>query len=739
MLFMGAPSNSVDPAPAHSLQRVVRVNLRRTLIQTLLFGVVFTVLLATPVAIQQRADARNLLSLREAEQERVVKLAAQIIHQEFDAVLSDLRYLSQHNALRTCLEHTDSEHRYRLGLEYLGLARQKRIYDQIRFIGLHGKEEVRVDFSEGEAKVRAEHELRDKRDRYYVQETQWLSPGEIYVSPFDLNVEDGTVEQPAKPTIRFAVPVADSQGLIRGMVVLNYQGRRLIDKLRMLAGQAGRIWLFNADGYWLVGPAQRHEWGFMLPSQPQTRVEDLLPAFWRQASAERSGVHRADDTWIRFERIYPLLGAYGPAGAPEFALPVAADRYHWTLAVALAPTAGAAGNGGYPPRKLWAIYGLLTLFAFIAAGALAFAINRNRALAQVMTKVVDNLPLLVAYVDGEQRYRFNNLAYQRMFGLAPSEIYGKSLRELLGEAAYEEIRPYIEQALAGQPAHFERQLDYSGAGAHDVAVSYLPDFAANGEVRGAYILVNDISQIKQSERRERQRMLELAHTSRLASMGEMATEIAHEINQPLAAIAMYSAAGLRSLDGECERAQIGSWLEAINTQAKRASEIVRRIRRFVRKEDHQRGPVNLNQVANEVAGLLRHEARSLNVEIVARLVENLPSVQGDAVLLEQVVFNLARNAMDAVQSQAGTRRITIVTSFDADRVYLEVRDTGPGVDPALSERMFESFVTGKQEGIGMGLAISRSIIEAHAGNLRHLLNEDGGATFVFSLARESAA
>jgi PAS domain S-box-containing protein len=710
---------------------MAQVDLRRTLRQTLLIGLVFTVLLGTPVAIQQRADARNLASLRQAEQERVVKLGTQIIQQEINAVLSDLRYLSQHSALRRYLEHSDEARRRGLALEYLGLARQKRLYDQIRFIGLNGWEEVRIDFADGAPKIRGAHELRDKSERYYFQEAQWLSPGQIYVSPFDLNIEGGVVEQPAKPAIRFAVPVADDQGLIRGVVVLNYLGKRLIDKLGVLTGQAGRIWLLNAEGYWLMGPSPRQEWGFLLPGREQANAAQLFPEFWGQVVKERSGVHRPDNTWIRFERIHPLLGTDRLVDAADFAQPVAAADYYWTLAVAQSPTL----SNGNPPRKLWAIYGILTVFAFAAAGMLAFVINRNRALAQAMTKVVDNLPLLVAYVDAQQRYRFNNLAYQRLFGLEPREIYGKSMLELLGEAAYRDVLPHIEQALAGQAVTFERQLEYAGAGLHDVAVSYLPDVSATGEVRGFYVLVNDVSQIKQSERRERQHMLELAHASRLASMGEMATEIAHEINQPLAAIAMYSAAGLRTMQTDSERGQLRNWLEAINLQAKRAGEIIRRVRGFVKKEPFQREPVNLNRVIEGVAAWLRHEARSQDVEIVLGLAERLPEVEGERVLLEQVVFNLARNAMDATLSRETGRRVTLSTSFDAAWVHLAVSDNGPGVDPALGERIFESFITSKREGIGMGLAISRSIIEDHAGKLRYTINSEGGATFMFDLPR----
>jgi two-component system sensor histidine kinase DctS len=200
---------------------------------------------------------------------------------------------------------------------------------------------------------------------------------------------------------------------------------------------------------------------------------------------------------------------------------------------------------------------------------------------------------------------------------------------------------------------------------------------------------------------------------------------------------MYSAAGLRTLQGEPDPAQIKTWLEAINTQAKRASEIVRRVRHFVQKREPQFGPVDLNLIAREVAALFQHEARSQQVEIVLDLAEGLPPVQGERILLEQVVFNLTRNALDTLQAQAGERRLTLKTAVDADLVYFEVSDNGPGVDPALGERIFDSFITSKQEGLGMGLAISRSIIEAHAGSLRYIPNPAGGSTFMFSLARET--
>ena len=723
-------------AQAHTIHRVVQVNLRRIIVHTVLLGLVFSALLAVPFVFYHRAETDNNLSLLQAEQERVIKLAAGAIHQEMGAVLSDLRYLAQHNELRNHLRQDSRSSRLDLATEYLGLVRQKRLYDQIRFIGLDGMEVVRVDFNDGRPAVVADADLQDKHDRYYFEETLWLSPGQIYVSPLDLNIERGAVDQPPRPVMRFATPVADEQGLIRGMVVLNYQAQRLRDKLGALEGRAGAIWLLNAQGHWLMGAAPQDEWGFMYPERPQRRLADRHPQLWRQMQRAHSGVHQTKASWIHFERVYPLVGENGATAGVGFARAVDADRYYWTVAVELSQSALREANLALL-KKLWTAYGALVLFAFLVAGALAFVISRNRALAQVMEKVVDNVPVLVAYVDADQRYRFNNMAYERFFGLKPKQIYGKSMSELLGEAAYQTARPYIEQALSGQAVSFERQLPYAGAGTRDVTVSYLPDTSPQGEVRGFYVMVNDVSAIRASQRREHQHMLELAHVSRLASMGEMATEIAHEINQPLAAISMYSAAGLRTLQGEGDRGKLEGWLEAINAQAKRASEIVRRVRHFVQKKEPQLGPVDLNLVARETAALVDHDARAQAVGIVLDLAQDLPQVQAERVLLEQVVFNLVRNAMDAAQAGTGERRVMLRTAFDAQLVYVEVSDTGPGVDPALGEQIFDSFVTSKQGGLGMGLAISRSIAEAHGGTLRYAARPGGGTTFTFSLARET--
>jgi two-component system sensor kinase FixL len=700
----------------------------------LLLGSVFAFLLAIPFVAYYRSEARSQQNIRLAEKERVIRLADEAIHHEMETALSDLRFLARLNETRAFLEDDTPANRRRLGEECLELLRQKRLYDQARFIGMDGREKVRVNFNGGYPRIVAAAELQYKGARPYFEAAVRLDPSRIHVSAFDLNIERETVEVPHKPMIRFAMPVADGQGRKQGVLVLNYLGQRLLDRLSKIGGQPGMLWLVDPRGYWLLGSEPEDGWGFMLPGRESHHLPGRHPALWREIVQHEKGVLDERGQRILFERIHPLRAGVD-ARDGRIATPADAETYHWTLASWL-PSEPLRAARAALPRKLGMMYGILVLFGFALAGGLSFLGSRNTALARLTENVIDKLPVLISYVDAEQRYRFNNLAYERMFGLSPGKLYGMTMRELLGEASYREIQPYVEQALAGQPVAIERRLPYQTAGWRDVIVSYIPDTEPGGKVNGFYVLVSDVTPVKESERRERQHMLELAHVSRLAGLGEMASEIAHEVNQPLTAIAMYSAACLRTLGSGDGHEQIGTWLDAINTQAKRASEVVRHLRRFVSRGDIQAGPVDLNQVAREVAGLMQFDADRHAVAIALELADGMPTLAAELILVEQVLFNLVRNALEALTRQTGPGNVVIRTGFDARQAWVEVRDNGPGVNDELGESIFESFRTDKREGLGLGLAISRSIVKAHGGALGYANNPEGGATFRCSLPRQ---
>lgn len=246
----------------------------------------------------------------------------------------------------------------------------------------------------------------------------------------------------------------------------------------------------------------------------------------------------------------------------------------------------------------------------------------------------------------------------------------------------------------------------------------------------------DVTDSRKAEEESRQHQAELAHFARLCTMGEMATGLAHELNQPLAAIVSYTQGCVRRLlAGNDNSNQLLEAMQQVTRQAQRAGEIIRRMRNFVSKGEPQRASVHINDILSEVVGMAKIEIKKNNVAVKARLAEHLPSVSVDMIQIEQVVLNLIRNAIEAMGStEPAARSLTITTAKTADRmIEVAISDTGEGLPGGDPDKVFDPFFTTKKDGMGMGLAISRSLIEAHGGKLWAERNSDRGTTFRFTL------
>jgi PAS domain S-box-containing protein len=295
------------------------------------------------------------------------------------------------------------------------------------------------------------------------------------------------------------------------------------------------------------------------------------------------------------------------------------------------------------------------------------------------------------------------------------------------------LRTLFDRALAGERLMIEQRYPVDGAMRHFL-VSLNP-IQQGDEVVGVTVFSKDITERKRAEQQVRERQAELAHVLRLGTIGEMAAGLAHEINQPLGAIANYAQGCARRLRTAAASAEdLLPIVDAIAHETQRAAEVLRRLRRLVRKEGVRRDTMDLNEIVGEAVRLLRHETEKRAVEVSFAAGQEMPAVRGDAVQIEQVVINLLVNALDAVAARSGgERRIDIRTRSAEDCVGVAVRDNGVGLDPEMAARAFEPFFTTKQGGLGMGLAISRSIIEAHRGRLWATAHAGGGATFEFTL------
>ena len=248
--------------------------------------------------------------------------------------------------------------------------------------------------------------------------------------------------------------------------------------------------------------------------------------------------------------------------------------------------------------------------------------------------------------------------------------------------------------------------------------------------------VMDVTAVKQAEHELQEAHAELAHVNRVTTLGELAASIAHEVNQPIAAVVTNAGAGLRWLGAappNLEEAR--QVLTRIVRDGNRAGEVLGRIRALVKKAPLRRDELDINETIRDVIGLTSSEVQRNSVLLRMELARDLPRIRADRVQLQQVLLNLIVNAIEAMSTaETGPRELTIVSANDGPRgALVAVRDSGPGLDPQCSERLFNPFYTTKSEGLGMGLAISRSIIEAHGGRLSAGPNERRGAVFQFSL------
>ena len=346
------------------------------------------------------------------------------------------------------------------------------------------------------------------------------------------------------------------------------------------------------------------------------------------------------------------------------------------------------------------------------------------------------LPMLVCYVDAAQRYRYNSGAYSDWFGRSPGEIHGSCLCDVLGDAAYERVRPFVETALAGTPVHFEQVVPYKEAGTRTVRAHYLPDIGYKGEVRGFFALINDLT--PDSEGRGDALGTTgpdmLGVRERLATIGEMATEILHEMSQPPTSIGLFSETGERMMTSTPgEGAQALEVLEEIRRQAERARSMMEKLRRFVRSGRASEAPVEINHLVRAVMRVTAPEIDARGVALDVKLRTGLCIISAERILLEQVLLHLIRNALGAMADvPRAERRLVVRTGRTRQRVSISVADTGVGLTGERRQRILGPF-RGGHGASGLGLAISRAIIGSLGGSLRMKSLPGRGAVVRFTL------
>jgi PAS domain S-box-containing protein len=358
-------------------------------------------------------------------------------------------------------------------------------------------------------------------------------------------------------------------------------------------------------------------------------------------------------------------------------------------------------------------------------------------------RIIDSALDAVLSMDGRGVVTEWNAQAEAMFGWKRDEAVGRTLSDLFIPERYRDAHEKgLKHFLStGEGPLLNRRIEITAlrrAGTEfPVEVSIAPyQIDGNWEFSG---FVRDITEKKVAEassRRHREMEMELAHANRVATMGQMSASIAHEVNQPIGAAVTNAHAALRWLGARPPNMdEVRQALSRIVTNGNRATDVLSRIRAFIKKAPPRKDSFDVNHAVMEVIALTRAEAKNNRVSVQMQLAEGLPLVQADRVQLQQVLLNLIINAIEAMSaSEAGARRLLISSSKpESNDVSIEVRDSGPGFPEASTEQIFQAFYTTKPAGLGMGLSICRSIVEAHGGQLRASAADPTGAIFTFTL------
>jgi PAS domain S-box-containing protein len=335
-----------------------------------------------------------------------------------------------------------------------------------------------------------------------------------------------------------------------------------------------------------------------------------------------------------------------------------------------------------------------------------------------------------------------NKGAERLFGYAAEEAVGQNITLIIPPERRDEERTIIEQLTRGERVdHFETVRMRKDGSLLDVSLTISPMKDASGRVVGASKLARDITDRKRAEEALRQAQTDLAHASRLTTMGEFTASLAHEVKQPIAAAVTDANTCVRWItrdEPDLKEAREAAW--RIVKDAKRAAEIINRVRLLFKKGTPQRESVDVNEVAREMIVLLGDEASRHSISVRTELAEDLPHVIGDRVQLQQVLMNLIVNGVDAMHDVDGPRELIIKSQpAENNELLLSVSDTGVGLPRNQADQIFNAFFTTKAHGTGMGLRISRSIIESHGGRLWAADNSPRGASFCFTLPTKAEA
>ena len=612
--------------------------------RTLLILVPAALLMAAILIFIYQIDYQTSLEAIQSQESNRIELLSGFIADEFQTIAGDLMITAQSNDLRALLDADTPAHRQALAETFWLLSNHSQRYDQIRYLDETGMEIVRVNFNQGTPDVVADDALQDKGERYYFRDAFELDRGQIFVSPFDLNIEQGQIEQPLKPMIRFGTPVFDAAGEKRGIVLLNYFGADMLQKLELSSEDADvQIMLLNTEGYWLKGQSPEQEWGFMYDDRLDMRFDVVYPDAWTAIQDVDSGQSIYEAGLFTHQVIFPLLATWQSSTGSSEAYatseaPLSADDYCWKL-ISLVPDSALTAQ----------------------------------ALGNINTVILTGLMLFI-------------LITAVLFTLARLQI-----KRELAEQQIELQR----NALARQNINLEQ---------------------TNHDLDAARIQAETANHLK----------------------SEFLAKVTHELRTPLNAVLNFTDFVREGVAGEVNEEQ-AEMLDKVMFNSQHLLSLINDLLDISKIEAGElklliEDNIDLTTEVQAVGDVAETILGDKPVDLITDVSSDVPTITGDRRRIHQVMLNLVSNACKFTDEG----RVWITLKRDDEFVVFSVGDTGPGIAPEDQDLVFASFGqtdVGKVHSgsTGLGLPISRSLVEAHGGTLDLESEVHKGSTFTVRL------
>lgn len=694
-----------------------------------------------------RAEVSASWSILQMEQRDLVEIGRHRVIVNLEAGTSDVMYLAGQEVMRQWLAAKDPAMLRNLAAEYLAFSANKVVYDKVRLLDLEGREVVRVD-RKGKPRLTPDGQLQDMKDRDYVRETLKLGPGQVYVAPFDLTDEHGVIEQPVKPVIRFGAPVFDGEGRKQGLILLNYLGAGLLDRIGALtASGPGEFWLLNASGYWLLGPHPEDEWGFMYPDRQIRTLAQAYPEAWGiiQRNAASAQFMAGGDLFT-YALVSPSEADMSLASNEKPVVNIVSSE-SWIL-VSHIPAQAIAALTAAPRRNFMTAFGvvaaLLAVLSWIIARHQTARLSTEQQIRNSEARfrgMMNSAPDAVIVSNKNDEIVFSNMQAGQLYGYDHDELIGRNVLTLNPErhrVDHERRSVYFEAMRAdGKENQFIR------TGLHRDGTEFPIECRSTCMEIGQEILIftacRDITgQIEAAKNlQELNDRLARDNTELDALNRELEAfsySVSHDLRAPLRAIDGFSQALLEDYADRLDDSG-RNYLSRVRKAAQRMGELIDDLLKLARitRGEMNTGEVDLSALVEEILNRLRQDDPGRAAEFI--IAPGL-TVHGDPRFLRIAMENLLNNAWKFTAGKTPARIAFGQTERNGAPAYF-VRDNGVGFNMAHAGKLFGAFQrmhdASAFPGTGIGLAIVQRIIRKHGGNIWAEATPDQGAAFYFTL------